>query len=43
LLSDEEFGDRKRNLLIEKEQIMKKMSQTDPKNTQWANIAKESF
>ena len=30
LLSDEEFGDRKRNLLIEKEQIMKKMSQTDP-------------
>ena len=31
LLSDEEFGDRKRNLLIEKEQIMKKMSQTDLK------------
>ena len=43
LLSDEEFGDRKRNLLIEKEQIMKKMSLTDPENTQWANIAKESF
>ena len=43
LLSDEEFGDRKRNLLIEKEQMMKKMSQTDPKNTQWADIAKESF
>ena len=43
LLSDEEFGDRKRNLLIEKEQIMKKLSQTDPENTELADIAKESF
>ena len=43
LLSDEEFGDRKRNLLIEKEQLMKRLSQTDPKNTEWADIAKESF
>ncbi len=43
LLSDEEFGDRKRNLLIEKEKVMKKLSQTDPENTEWAELAKESF
>lgn len=43
LLSDEEFGDRKRALLMEKEKVMKKLSQTDPENTEWAELARESF
>ena len=43
LLSDEEFGERKHTLLIEKEKLMKQISQTDPENTEWAEIAKESF
>ncbi len=43
LLSDEEFADRKRALLLEKEQITKRVAQTDPANSEWAEIAKDSF
>ncbi len=43
LLSDNEFADRKRGLLEEKEKIAKQLSQIDPNNLEWAEIAKESF
>ena len=43
LLSDAEFADRKRALLLEKEKITRQMSQTDPNNEEWVEIAKESF
>ena len=43
LLSDQEFADRKRALLLEKEQITKQLAQTNPANSEWAGIAKESF
>lgn len=43
LLSDEEFGDRKRALLIEKEKIAKKLTKVDKDENEWAEIAKESF
>ncbi len=43
LLSDQEFADRKRVLLIEKEKITKQLEQTAPGNNEWADIAKESF
>lgn len=43
LLSDEEFGDRKRALLLEKEKISKQLAQTNPTNEEWVNMAKESF
>ncbi len=43
LLSDAEFSDRKRGLLFEKEQITEQLAQKDPSNTEWAEIAKDSF
>ena len=43
LLSDEEFGDRKRILLLEKERVIKQLEQTHPDNLEWASTAKESF
>ncbi len=43
LLSDQEFADRKRALLLEKEKITKQLSQTTPNNSEWAQIAKDSF
>lgn len=43
LLSDEEFGDRKRALLMEKEKTIQQLTKTDPNNTEWAELAKDSF
>lgn len=43
LLSDQEFGDKKRSLLIEKEKITKQLAQSDPASVEWAEIAKDSF
>ncbi|HSW97035.1 MAG TPA: recombinase zinc beta ribbon domain-containing protein [Candidatus Saccharimonadales bacterium] len=43
MLSDEEFADRKRALVFEKEKITKQLEQQDPNNSEWAEIAKDSF
>ncbi len=43
LLSDQEFGDRKRVLIFEKEQITKKLSEIDSDNPEWVELAEESF
>ncbi len=43
LLSDQEFADRKRALMLEKEKIVQQLSQIDPNGSEWAEIAKESF
>ncbi len=43
LLSDQEFGDRKRALLIEKEKLTQQLSKINPNSTEWAEIAKDSF
>lgn len=43
LLSDYEFSDRKRGLLEEKEQITQQLSQIDPENNEWVELAKGSF
>lgn len=43
LLSDEEFADRKRALVFEKEKITKQLEQQDPNNSEWAEIGKDSF
>ncbi len=43
MLSDQEFGDRKRALMIEKEKIMKQLNQAKLGNNEWADIAKDSF
>ena len=43
LLSDQEFGDRKRVLLIEKQKVSQQLSELDPNSSEWAEIAKESF
>lgn len=43
LLSDVEFSDRKRGLLMEKEKISKELSQLNPNSSEWAELAKDSF
>lgn len=43
LLSDEEFADRKRSLLLEKDKISLQLAQQNPHNSEWAEIGKESF
>ena len=43
LLSDEEFANRKRALLIEKEKLNLQLSKTNPNKIEWAEIAKDSF
>lgn len=43
LLSDQEFADRKRILLLEKETITQQLSQKNPSDSEWSTIAKESF
>lgn len=43
LFSDQEFADRKRALLLEKEKITKQLSNLDPDNLEWAEMAKDSF
>ena len=43
LLSDQEFADRKRALLVEKENITRQLSHIDPQNQEWYEIAKDGF
>lgn len=43
LLSDTEFADRKRALVFEKEKLTQQLAQIDPNNSEWAEIAKDSF
>ena len=43
LLSNTEFADRKRALMIEKDKIVQQISQTDPTSNQWYGIARDAF
>ncbi len=43
LLSDQEFADRKRVLLLEKEKITKQLTEQNPENLAWAELGKDSF
>lgn len=43
LLSNEEFADRKRSLMAEKEGISQKISKLDPSRSDWGQLAKDSF
>ncbi len=43
LLSNTEFSDRKRALMIEKDTIVQQLNQTGSNNSEWANIAREVF
>lgn len=43
LFSDQEFADRKRALLLEKEKITKQLSNLNLDNLEWAGLAKDSF
>lgn len=43
LLSNEEFADRKRGLMVEKEEISQKISKLNPNNSEWGELAKDSF
>lgn len=43
LLSDKEFADRKRALLIEKDNLTQQVSKTNPNNSDWVKISKDSF
>ncbi len=43
LLSNEEFADRKRGLMTEKEDISQKITKLDPNNSEWGQLAKDSF
>lgn len=43
LLSDSEFSDRKQGLMLEKEKLTKQLSQIDPNNSEWVEIAEDSF
>ena len=43
LLTDSEFADRKRALLIEKDKITQQLDQADPNKNEWAETAREAF
>ena len=43
LLSDTEFADRKRELMMEKDQITRQLSQSNSNGSDWTNIAKDAF
>ena len=43
LLSDTEFADRKRELMMEKEQISRQLAHIDPTGSEWTDIAKDAF
>ncbi len=43
LLSDSEFADRKRELMIEKEQIIRQLSKENSNGNDWTDIAKDAF
>ncbi len=43
LLSDVEFSDRKRELMMEKERVMQQLSQTNPNGSDWRDVARDAF
>lgn len=43
LLSNTEFADRKRALMVEKDDLVQKLNQTDPNKNEWAKVAKDAF
>ncbi len=43
LLSDGEFSERRKLLLQEKEKITMQLNQTNPINTEWVQVARDSF
>lgn len=43
LLSDAEFADRKRALVLEKDKITQQVALQDPNSSEWAEIGKDSF
>ena len=43
LLSDTEFADRKRELMIEKDNITRQLTQANTNGSDWAEIARDSF
>ncbi len=43
LLSDTEFSDRKRGLMMEKDKITQQLSQINPKGSDWVEVARDAF
>ena len=43
LLSDSEFADRKRELMIEKDNISRQLSQSNPNGSDWVDVARDAF
>lgn len=43
LLSDAEFSDRKRGLMMEKETITRQLAQCNPNSSDWAEVARDAF
>jgi hypothetical protein len=43
LLSDAEFADRKRGLMMEKETIIRQLAQCNPNGSDWASVARDAF
>jgi DNA invertase Pin-like site-specific DNA recombinase len=43
LLSDTEFSDRKRGLMMEKETITRQLAQCNPNSSDWAEVARDAF
>jgi site-specific DNA recombinase len=43
LLSDGEFGDRKRSLILEKDKIIQQINQLNPNGFDWVEVAKDAF
>jgi site-specific DNA recombinase len=43
LLSDTEFADRKRGLMMEKETITRQLAQCNPNGSDWAEVARDAF
>lgn len=43
LLSDTEFSDRKRGLMIEKDKIIQQLSQLNPDSSNWVEVARDAF
>ncbi len=43
LLSDAEFSERKRELMMEKETITRQLAQCNPNSSDWVDVAKDAF
>ena len=43
LLSDAEFSDRKRGLMMEKETIARQLAQCNPNGSDWAEVSRDAF